>query len=99
MHLTTLLGGIVTILIIDLIWITFDHQLGAETMKNVMLQFGELLGEEAAEQMAEAMEQSVDQTLTSLTFVMQLASSATIAAIGGLIAGSLGAALFKGRKG
>lgn len=95
--LTCLLGGIAAVVIIDLIWMTFDYQIGADSMSGMMMQLGELLGEEAAEQMSEAMEMAAEQALNPATIAMQLASAAFISAVGGLISGSLGVALFKGR--
>lgn len=96
--LTCLLGGIVAVAIIDLIWAVFDYQIGVDSMRGMMMQLGELLGEEAAEQMSDAMEQAAEQALSPGAIAMQLASAAFISAIGGLISGSLGAALFKGGK-
>ena len=93
--LTCLLGGIAAVAVIDLIWVVFDYQIGADSMQGMMMQLGELMGEEVAEQMAEAMEQAAEQALTPATIAMQFASAAFISAIGGLISGSLGAALFK----
>lgn len=95
---TCLLGGIAAVAVIDLIWVTFDYQIGADSMQGMMMQLGELMGEEVAEQMSEAMEQAAEQALTPGAIGMQLASAAFISAIGGLISGSLGVALFKGSR-
>jgi len=93
--LTCLLGGVAGVLATDLIWMSFDYQIGADSMRGAMAQLGELLGEDAADQMSEAMEQAAEQVLTPAVFGMQLASAAFISGIGGLISGSLGSALFK----
>lgn len=97
--ITTLLGGVLTILIIDVIWLTQGYQIGAETMEKAALWIAELAGEEAVERVKEELEVTGPQKLTPAAFAMQIASTAAVSAIGGLISGSLGAALFRGGRG
>jgi hypothetical protein len=97
--ITALLGGILTVLIIDIVWLTQGYQMGAEAMKETALWIASLAGEEAVETVREELEATGEQQLTPAAFAMQIASTATISAIGGLISGSLGAALFKGGRG
>lgn len=94
---TALLGGLLTVLIIDVVWLTQGYQIGAETMKETALWIASLAGEEAVESVREELEATGAQELTPAAFAMQIASAATISAVGGLISGSLGAALFKGK--
>jgi len=97
--ISTLLGSILSIVVIDAIWLLFDYQIGAETMKNVVMKLAEMLGDEAYELMREQLENAPETELTPMVFAIQLASALFMSAIAGLISGSLGAAIFKGRRG
>jgi mannitol-specific phosphotransferase system IIBC component len=97
--ISTLLGGILSVMVIDAIWLLFDYQIGAETMKNAAMKLAEMLGDEVYQQMREQLEEATETELTPMVFVAQLASTLFMSAIAGLISGSLGAAIFKGGRG